>query len=242
MSIAEKLVTVSENASRAVELNRDLETILAGGNTGGKSEMDEFWDLYQSNGTRLDHLGAFCGTGWRNENFKPKYDIKPGTAYMMFRGALISGDLVDTLSKLGVSLDFSGCTDVRFAFMSSQITRLGVIDLSSATLTESMFNGARQLRTIDKLILKADGSQTFSSFFNNTSELENITIEGTIGNNIDFSACTKLTHDSLMSIINHLQDKTGAATKPVLTIGTTNYKQLTEEERKIATDKNWEVV
>ena len=208
-----------------------------GFDAGKQAEYDAFWDVYQQNGTRLDHLGAFAGVGWSNGNFKPKYDIKPSATYMMFRGALISGDLVDALSKLGVSLDFSECTDVRYTFMSSQITRLGVIDLSSATLTENMFNGARQLRTIDKLILKADGSQTFSSFFNNTSALENITIEGFIGNNISFSSCTKLTHDSLMSIINHLQTKSSGSF--VLTLGTRNIGELSDAEKAIATEKGW---
>ena len=50
------------------------------------------------------------------------------------------------------------------------------------------------------------------------------------------SACNKLTHDSIMVIINGLQTVT---TTQTLTLGSTNLAKLTDEEKKIATDKGW---
>ena len=242
MSIAEKLVTVSENASRAVELNRDLETILAGGDTGGKSEMDEFWDMYQNYGNLGDYSFVFANVCWNSKTFRPKYSIRPTNAYMIFRLSNVEQDLVEWMAALGVELDFSNCTNMSYAFQQSKFTRLGIINATNTVALSNAFIDAKKLKTIDKLVLKSNGQNTFSGTFNGCSALENITIEGAIGNNIDFSTCTKLTHDSLMSIINHLQDKTGASTEPILTIGTTNYNKLTAEEIKIATDKGWEVV
>ena len=45
-----------------------------------------------------------------------------------------------------------------------------------------------------------------------------------------------LTHDSLMVVINGLQTVTS---KQTLTLGSTNLAKLTDEEKKIATDKGW---
>ena len=50
------------------------------------------------------------------------------------------------------------------------------------------------------------------------------------------SASNKLTHDSIMVIINGLQTVT---TTQTLTLGSTNLAKLTDEEKKIATDKGW---
>ena len=66
-------------------------------------------------------------------------------------------------------------------------------------------------------------------------------LETIIGNpnfkvSIDISYCKKLTHDSLMVIINGLQTVT---TTQKLTLGSTNLAKLTEADKKIATDKGW---
>ena len=50
------------------------------------------------------------------------------------------------------------------------------------------------------------------------------------------SACKKLTHDSIMVVINGLQTVTEPQT---LTLGTENLAKLTEADKKIATDKGW---
>ena len=53
---------------------------------------------------------------------------------------------------------------------------------------------------------------------------------------LSMSACNKLTHDSIMVVINGLQTVTETQT---LTLGTTNLAKLTEADKKIATDKGW---
>ena len=50
------------------------------------------------------------------------------------------------------------------------------------------------------------------------------------------SGSKKLTHDSLMVFINGLQTVTS---KQTLTLGSTNLAKLTDEEKKVATDKGW---
>ena len=54
--------------------------------------------------------------------------------------------------------------------------------------------------------------------------------------------CSKLTHDSLMNIINNLYDiKTKGCNAQNLILGYTNLTKLTEEEIAIATNKGWTV-
>jgi hypothetical protein len=55
---------------------------------------------------------------------------------------------------------------------------------------------------------------------------------------ISFSSSSKLTHDSLMSIINNLATVTS---KQTLTIGATNKAKLTDDEIAVATEKGWTV-
>ena len=65
----------------------------------------------------------------------------------------------------------------------------------------------------------------------------------------DLSSCTKLTHDSLMNVINGLYDLNltydvangGTLYTQKLTLGSTNKAKLTAEEIAIATNKGWTV-
>ena len=90
-------------------------------------------------------------------------------------------------------------------FCQTKITDTKVpIDISASTTNHvSLFNWSRAIVTINKLIVAAHNS--FSGDFEGCSNLENITFEGVIGNNIDFSACTKLTAASVYSIVDHLK-------------------------------------
>ena len=51
------------------------------------------------------------------------------------------------------------------------------------------------------------------------------------------SNCPKLTHDSLMNVINEAADVTSSP--KTLTLGSTNLNKLTDEEKAIATNKGW---
>ena len=53
---------------------------------------------------------------------------------------------------------------------------------------------------------------------------------------LNLSSCSKLTHDSIMVVINGLQTVTETQT---LTLGSENLAKLTEADKKIATDKGW---
>ena len=120
-------------------------------------------------------------------------------------------------------------------FRSSGITDTKV-PIYITTSCQAMFYGCTDLKNITKLVVNENTS--FANAFYQVYELENIVIEGVIGKDIDFKACAKLTHDSLMSIINALKDGVSGLT---CSLGTMNLNKLTDAEKKIATDKGWQL-
>ena len=102
-------------------------------------------------------------------------------------------------------------------------------------------NTTYPLKTIPKLNLSKAGS--ISNMFSTapSMQFETINFEGTIGvNGLNLSGQNNLSHDSLMSMINALADKTGdTSTTWKVIIGSTNLAKLTDAEKQIAIDKNW---
>ena len=76
----------------------------------------------------------------------------------------------------------------------------------------------------------------YSGMFSNCNTVENLELVGEIKNyNISFSGLTRLTHESLINILNALCEN-GTAT---CSLGSTNLAKLTDEEKAIATNKGW---
>nr|DAW56105.1 MAG TPA: leucine-rich repeat protein [Caudoviricetes sp.] len=72
--------------------------------------------------------------------------------------------------------------------------------------------------------------------FLSCQSLANITGNPNFKVSVSFANCPNLTHDSIMVIINGLQTVTSS---PTLTLGTANLSKITDEEKKVATDKGW---
>lgn len=227
MSIAEKLVTIAENELKVYE-------------AGKQSEYDRFWDAYQQNGERIYYNGAFEGMGWNTETFQPKYNMLVDNANRMFAYSNFNGSLKDRLAVCGVSMSLIGtAANVSSMFEGSGFTEIGELDFRIARNSSTgVFINSSNLVTIEKIILHSNQT-TFSNWFSNCTALENIIFEGTINaNNFDIHWSTKLTHDSLMSIINCLADRSGQSAYTV-TLGTENLAKLTDAEKAIATQKGW---
>ena len=81
-----------------------------------------------------------------------------------------------------------------------------------------------------------------ASVFYNCTSLTDVTIEnGFNADGLNLSSSTKYTHDTILSWLNALYDRTGLDTYKFI-IGTTNLNKLTDEEKAIATNKNWTLV
>ena len=228
MSIAEKLTAIAENEQKVFD-------------AGKKAEYDAFWDVAQQNGSQTYYTYAFAGHCWNIKNFKPKYDMRPINASMMFHTTGVSGDLVEVLKNCGVVLDTTESTLVAQMFAyAGGLTRVGVIDTRKSGSLQMMFYSCRAMITIDKLILNENGTQDMGNTFANTDALENITIEGKIGySGLRLDLAKKLSHDSLMNFIHALYDFSEAGETHTATFGATNLAKLTDAEKAIATQKGW---
>lgn len=224
----------------------------------GKNEAyDAFWDDFQQNGNRVEYQSAFGGQ-WTMNTWKPKYPMLPQKAYMMFfsneRDRLVIPDFVEFCKENGIILDFKNAEgSAMYALAGLHTNHHGVLDFSCSgdttkTVTlDSLFYSHEYgigIKVIDEFI-SSERTIFTNDTFQKATQLEELNMSGVIAtNNFNVQWCTKLTHDSLMSIINALQDKTGDAsgTKWVVTLGTENCEKLDASEIAIATQKGWTVI
>ena len=206
---------------------------------GKKTEYDAFWDACQGNGERTHYTYGFAGNGWTDENFKPKYDIKPqNNANGIFRDSRIV-NLKQCMESCGVEFDLSGVTSLSEGFASCiNLKILPKLDGSKLLGTTNVLYGCTALETIEEL--KTSEQTKFNGTFYNCKSLTHMIMTGVIGQNgLDLHWSTKLDKESLLSIINVLQDKTSVGGTWTVTLGTTNLNKLTDAEKAIATQKGW---
>lgn len=181
---------------------------------GKQAEYDAFWDVYQQNGYRTDYNFAFAGNGWTDETYNPKYPINIATV-------AISG------------------------FANARITSTKVpIIVNTSRVISNLFNWPSGLTEIPSL--KITGIVPgFSGWFEGCGQLEilNITADSVIAaSGLNVSACTKLTHGSLISILNALKDYSGSGSTYSVTLGEANLAKLTDAEKMQAVNKGWTLV
>ena len=143
---------------------------------GGGIDYDMFWDSFQVNGNRKGYQLAFANV-WNDDIYNPKYPIN--------------------------------CIDNVYAatsiFASSKITDTKVPITISGIRADAVFQDCTSLKRIPSLTL--ENLERFSNTFRNCRELEEMNVYGEINvSGMDVSASTKLTVDSLLSIINALKD------------------------------------
>lgn len=75
--------------------------------------------------------------------------------------------------------------------------------------------------------------------FSACTNLTNVTLgNGFNCNGLNISASTKYSVDTLVAMLTALADRTGE-TAYTITLGATNLEKLSDEQKAIATDKNW---
>lgn len=138
-----------------------------------------------------------------------------------------------------VNFDTSDCEQFGYMFYSCQsIEETPTFDTRSGRDFNYMFGWCSSLVNIPSLNIS--NATAVSGMFYACSNLEHIGISGTISVALDLKSCTKLSHETLVAIINALVKKTSGTWK--LTIGSTNIAKLSQDELNIATSKGWQVV
>lgn len=144
-------------------------------------------------------------------------------------------------------------TTMSMMFYNSGITTIPELDTSNVTNVYNMFYSCSNLITIPKL--NFENVNNVSGFLSGASNVVNIGGFENLGKayltdksanytnyGLVLTNCSKLTHDSLMNIINNLYDiKTKGCQAQRLQLGSTNLAKLTDAEKQIAIDKGWNV-
>jgi surface protein len=137
-----------------------------------------------------------------------------------------------------VNIKTSNVTDMSWMFSNCKsLISLDIsnLDTSNVTKMNRMFANCNSLEVLNLSNFDASSVTDASYMFYKCTALTDFIAPRNISVSIDFSYCTKLTHDSLMSIINNL----ATVTDKTLTLGATNLAKLSEEEKAIATNKGW---
>ena len=186
--------------------------------------------------------------GWIGSMLKFRSPLTIGTAwgYQLF--------FEFPLEEVPELLETEKLTNTEYMFEhAGKIKTIPNINTSNVTNMGRMFRYCYELQNIPKLnankvtnisdvIYSCSKLETFGGF-ENLGQAYDITKSANYSSyKLDLSYSNKLTHDSLMNVINNLYDiKSKGCNPQSLVLGSTNLAKLTTEEIAIATNKGWNV-
>ena len=188
------------------------------------------------------------GYGWRDSfiKFRSPLIVEGTNGYDMFNNYAF-----ETAPEL---IGAEKLTSAMQMFYSSNYLKyVPDFNTSNVTTMYAMFQYCPNLITVPKL--NASKVVMIANIFGNCDNLTNLGGLENLGQAYDptksanysgytlyLSTSNKLTHDSLMNVINNLYDiKTKGCNPQGLVLGSTNLAKLTAEEIAIATEKGWTV-
>lgn len=203
----------------------------------GLETGEAFWDNIQAGGERTNYESAFAC--WTMEYIRPRHRVAPteGRTYQMFMGN-------DALKKVeGAYFDLSQCATSQTAnahYYTFDGCR-ALEEVEDIGIQAGHYNGTwrrcNALRTI--AVVRFQEDTRITNAFHYCDALENLSVEGTIGQDGLNVSWSPLTHASLMSILNALKDYSGTGTTHTVTLGTENLAKLTDGEKQLVTEKGW---
>ena len=212
-----------------------------------KYPLNELPQLDTSNVTRMNQMFYYC----ENLTTIPQIDTSNVTNMdEMFHHCIN----LTTIPQI----DTSNVTTMVYMFgYCKNLTTIPQIDTSSVTRMNFMFNDCTNLTTIPQLngekLTTIAGAFSFCESLENFNGLINLgqaystTQSANSGNyKLDLSACTALTEQSIINILNNLYDiATKGCNAQQVILGSTNLAKLTSEEGQTAltnaTAKGWTI-
>lgn len=178
---------------------------------GKTAEYERFWENALSSKTNASFEYTFADSVWNDET------LRIPSKYLPLKPKATNYMFRYCDATVLPSVDFTECRELKYTYAY-----------------------ARSAITIGAVILKEDGTNTFTTTFTYCDDLQNITFEGVIGNSLSFGRSPKLSSESIDNIIEHLKDLTGT-TPQTLTLHSTPASKITEAQAKRISDKNWDV-
>ena len=215
---------------------------------GVQYEYDKFWDAFQNYGNRKFYSHAFqedsSHRAW-STGFTPKYPIKCDVfqSYMFQQFNVASTTPIDFT-------EFCKVNNIRFSYNNIEVDyiRIGTYGFSSANVSRLPkikvdqlnynFQNCQKLETIDELEILSTTSAMDG--FGNCKLLKNVTFTGSVKcSSVSFTQNPLITVETMLSLFYALYDYSESTTTYKVYLGTTNLNKLTDEEKAIATNKNW---
>ena len=184
-------------------------------------------------------------------DYKAQYDIILMDVEMQFMDGMSAAE---EIRKVDEEVTIIFITNMTNMFHScSSLETIPLLNTSKVTSGYNMFNSCASLKTIPKL--NFESMTNISSFLSGANNVVNIGGFENLGAaylttaaadysyyRLDLRDCSKLTHESLMNVINNLYDiKTKGCKAQSLRLGATNLAKLSEDEIAIAQNKGWNV-
>ena len=245
MTISEKLTAIAENQVKIYNHGKDN-----GLKEGYANCENDFWDNIQNFGNRTDYVKAF--SNWSKAQYiRPKYKIMPtaATTYLLNGCSSLKKLEKDYFDFSLIPENYTEYNQGLYALCNncSSLEEVEDVNFQPVMSYAYFFAGCENLKKIAVLRVSEKssfGGTTGGDCFWRCSSLEDVTIEGTIGKNFSIQSSTKLSHESLMNIIECLKDYSDDTSGKVytLTLGKKNTAKLSEEEQQIAIDKGWLLV
>lgn len=168
----------------------------------------DFWDSVQDNGNRTNYEYGFGY--WGCEYIRPKYKVVPRSSrasHMFWNNTKLKKIEAEYFDLSNITKGQTSGSSIAYAFFGcSSLVEIEDVGMPSSYY-DRVYNGCNSLKTI--AVMRSEATTTHNQSFNGCTALENITIEGEIGRNVSFSPCSKLTVESLKSIITHLANYAG---------------------------------
>lgn len=208
------------------------------------------------NGRVFEECNALTNIHFTNPNTKVKF-LENSYGKYFFSNTNITDSVVEeilarTITGLG-EYAFEKCSNLKeltlpilgkHMFMgSSGITKIIVND-GITIMPEGALRDLKALKYIyipssivdSQWLTKTNGYATY--FLNNDVNIETIEVGDGWNASANFSVSNKLTKECIVNIFNNLKDLSGEDSKS-LVFGEVNLAKLTDEEKAIATNKNW---
>ena len=223
---------------------------------GEKYKLSDGQVVEQSASSSLDITNKFdttqdkvCNKGYktryiiyyRNSDFGSNITLPNNVIYVIFSGVKFSSTCFSSKRFLQAIkfVNDTKFTSINMTNMFSncyELKQIPNMDTSNVTSMSSMFLSCSNLKNILNLNMnKVTNANNMLANFNKLINIQNIY---NIKVNISFSNSSYLNHSTLLRILNALVDLTDQTTQ-TLTLGSTNLAKLTDEEKAIATNKNW---
>lgn len=139
--------------------------------------------------------------------------------------------------------------DLSYAFYACKnVEKITLSNTSAVTNLYYAFQKCAKLETLNEIDC---GNVTFISYaFNecwelaNMGGLKNLGKSFTVADSVNLQACSKLTHESALNILNGLYDLKGngiTSIQPTVAFSTATSSLLTSTEKAIGTNKGWKI-